>query len=511
VEDRASGFLGPFRVLLDGRLRSSKRRWATVLLPGASASLLDQAADFRQVPKWQGARDALGRHAEAGVWFGAAWRGADSDWTVLEGHLVWLGQFATMVSREPLGDAGYTLAAAGGIPDGATSVLRTQAQELDQGLPKLVGLIMWPEGYFADATVIEIQGRLGELLAQADKGPSWAAFVAALGRLQGSSAHPCGEAAFRGEISAVEVGRSFRRSLFGAWLEQVIPTDPVLSSFGAAAHESHGHTFRDVDTRIQDQNRVLLIDRVRANNASAYAGAPGAHKQFLQREMAKQKRHRPLRQTLREAHAAIRALKPCFMMSPLSVAQFLPATAWFDLVIFDEASQLPTEDAVGAFCRGGQLVVVGDPKQLPPTNFFAVQSGAIVADLDEDNEPVLDETESVLEECMGAGLHQAYLEWHYRSAHEHLIQFSNDAFYNGRLIVFPAAVYDGPELGLQFVHDPTAAYHGAGYNPKEAETVADAVIQHFKSHPEESLGVGTSTCGNRTRSWTLLSAAGGQI
>ncbi|MBK8003910.1 MAG: DUF559 domain-containing protein [Gemmatimonadetes bacterium] len=349
----------------------------------------------------------------------------------------------------------------------------------------------WPADYFKDQTVVDIQARLGQLSAQVERGPAWAAFVAALGGLKGTPAEPMAEAAFTGEVKSNEIGRTFRRALFALWLERVIPTDPVLHAFGAAAHEAHREAFRELDQKIQRQNRAQLLEGLRTRCSSAYGSAPNAQKQFLMREMAKQRAHKPLRRTLREAHEAVRALKPCFMMSPLSVAQFLPSTARFDLVVFDEASQLPTEDAVGAICRGRQLVVVGDPKQLPPTNFFSLQTQAGDGSIDTDGDGVLDETESVLEECIGAGLHQAYLEWHYRSAHQSLIQFSNEEFYGRRLTVFPAAAYDGPELGIKFRHDPTAVYQGSGCNPQEAARVAQAVVDHFRDHREESLGVGT--------------------
>src|SRR4029077_19508736 len=119
---------------------------------------------------------------------------------------------------------------------------------------------------------------------------------------------------------------------------------------------------------------------------------------------------------------AMRAIKPCFMMSPLTVAQLLDGKApGFDLVVFDEASQLPAEDAVGAIARGRQLVVGADPRRLPPTNFFAVMAGQVNAPLDEDGMPLYEDSESILEEFMGAGVPYTSLRWHYRSTHEALI------------------------------------------------------------------------------------------
>ena len=138
---------------------------------------------------------------------------------------------------------------------------------------------------------------------------------------------------------------------------------------------------------------------------------------FLRREIARQ-RGQSVAPNFKQAGPAIRAIKPCFMMSPLTVAQLLDSSQpAFDLVIFDEASQLPAEDAVGAISRGKQLVVVGDPKQLPPTNFFGVMNGQVTASLGEDGLPIYEDGESILEELMGAGMSTSRLKWHYRSAH----------------------------------------------------------------------------------------------
>jgi very-short-patch-repair endonuclease len=179
-------------------------------------------------------------------------------------------------------------------------------------------------------------------------------------------------------------------------------------------------------------------------------------------------------------------------MSPLTVAQLLDgSTAGFDLVIFDEASQLPPEDAVGAIARGKQLIVVGDPKQLPPTNFFSVMSGQATAEIGEDGLPLYDDGESVLEEYLGAGVPATRLKWHYRSTHESLIAFSNVSFYDADLYTFPSPETATETSGLKFEFVPDGVYEGKGLNLAEARRVADAVVEHARTHPELSLGVGT--------------------
>src|SRR5205085_1354 len=148
-------------------------------------------------------------------------------------------------------------------------------------------------------------------------------------------------------------------------------------------------------------------------------------------------------------------------------------------------------DAVGAILRGKQLVVVGDPKQLPPTNFFSVTSGTVTTAYDEDGEPLYEDSESILEEFMGAGLPQCRLKWHYRSAHESLITFSNVSFYDADLYTFPNVETDSDDFGLSFEYVEGGVYEGKGLNLVEARRVADEVVRHVKANPDLSLGIGT--------------------
>jgi very-short-patch-repair endonuclease len=200
----------------------------------------------------------------------------------------------------------------------------------------------------------------------------------------------------------------------------------------------------------------------------------------------------PLRLLMKHCPDVIRAIKPCFMMSPQTVAQLLDADLTnFDLIIFDEASQLPTEDAVGTIIRGNQAVVVGDPKQLPPTNFFAVMSGQVNTETDEGGLPLFDDSESILEEMLKSGVPNHRLKWHYRSSHESLITFSNVSFYDSDLYTFPNVETDAYDSGLHFEYVAEGIYEGKGLNMAEARRVADAVVEHAKKNPQVSLGVGT--------------------
>jgi len=211
----------------------------------------------------------------------------------------------------------------------------------------------------------------------------------------------------------------------------------------------------------------------------------------LLHECNKSKNHIPIRQLIKRAGRTVQHLKPCFMMGPLSVAQYLEQGAIeFDLVIMDEASQIRPEEALGAIARSKQLVVVGDSKQLPPTSFFDF----MISDPDEEDEnetpAVLEGTESILDICQRIFHPARTLRWHYRSRHQSLIAFSNDRFYNNELLVFPAPYDSNSDLGVTSKYIENGFYQGKK-NQEEALSVVKAVLAHMKSCPNESLGVVT--------------------
>jgi very-short-patch-repair endonuclease len=307
--------------------------------------------------------------------------------------------------------------------------------------------------------------------------------------------------AVAGTLAPGDLVAAFARAFWLKWLTAVITSRPVLERFSSLTHEQRVAEFRALDERVFLENRAALVGELRdrlqhqLRTPDAAAGMP-----LLRRELAKQRAHAPLRKTLTEANATVRAIKPCWMMSPLTVAQYLRGDApTFDVVIFDEASQLPVEDAVGAVMRGRQLVVVGDPKQLPPTNFFTASIGQTDVARGDDGTPIYEDAESILEEFMGAGLPMSRLKWHYRSAHESLITFSNVSFYDADLYTFPSVETGTDSAGVQFRFVDDGVYEGKGLNLAEARRVADEVVRFAKEQldrrergePAQSLGVGT--------------------
>jgi hypothetical protein len=206
----------------------------------------------------------------------------------------------------------------------------------------------------------------------------------------------------------------------------------------------------------------------------------------LLRYLLPQQRPRiPIRKLLIQAKRSIRQLKPCFMMSPQSIAQFLePGTIEFDVVIMDEASQMTPGDAIGAIARGKQLIVVGDPKQLPPTQFFS-QTDLHSDDIDEHSQ-----IESILDLCIKHLPNVRDLQWHYRSQHHSLVEFSNKHFYDQRLQVFPSPHQASQQLGISTNYIKHAVYKDQ-INEAEALHIVDLVRTHITQQPKTSLGIVT--------------------
>ena len=204
--------------------------------------------------------------------------------------------------------------------------------------------------------------------------------------------------------------------------------------------------------------------------------------------MPQQRPRMPVRKMLIRAGGSIQTLKPCFMMGPQAVAQYLaPGAIKFDLVVMDEASQLKPEEAIGSIARGGQLVVVGDSKQLPPTSFFSRMSQD--GDGGDDHFTTTD-AESILDVCSSHFRPTRSLRWHYRSQHHSLIAFSNHSFYSGKLVILPSPYGQGSKLGVRAFYLADAIYENQT-NLREARHVVNAVVEHILTRPDESLGVVT--------------------
>jgi transcription elongation GreA/GreB family factor len=268
---------------------------------------------------------------------------------------------------------------------------------------------------------------------------------------------------------------------------------PELGRFTGLKHNQIRDEFKRLDREIISL-RGKAIAYECSRKASPPPGKSGARVDdrtemvLLNYLMPQQRPRMPVRKILTRAGGSIQALKPCFMMGPQAVAQYLtPGVIKFDLVIMDEASQLKPEEAIGSIARGGQLVVVGDPKQLPPTSFFSRMSQD--GESNEDQFTTTD-AESILDVCSSHFRPTRSLRWHYRSQHHSLIAFSNQSFYRGNLIIFPSPYGQGGKLGVRAVYLADAIYENQT-NLREAKRVVDAVVEHIANRPNESLGIVT--------------------
>jgi very-short-patch-repair endonuclease len=278
------------------------------------------------------------------------------------------------------------------------------------------------------------------------------------------------------------------------WLKAQIDREPVLRHFASADHERKIREFRAADERFQKLTEQYVVAVLAGKVPRPQAGQkPDAELGLVLRELAKQRAHLPVRRLVHGIPNLLPRLKPCLLMSPLSVAQYLDAAhANFDVVVFDEASQIPVWDAVGAIARGKQLVVVGDPKQLPPTSFFARADDTEESAPENPEDAPVQDLESILDECLGAGLPALRLEWHYRSRHESLITFSNHRYYDSRLITFPSPVTSDMAVSLHLV--PGVYDRGASRtNRAEAEAIVKEIVDHFSDEARRKLTVGVVT------------------
>lgn len=282
---------------------------------------------------------------------------------------------------------------------------------------------------------------------------------------------------------------SYDRILYRSLARRIMEIHPELGESSALSLDDIRTRFRDLDQRIMEMRLQALIADLAAAKIPQGIQSPRkgecTEATLVRNEIAKKKKHIPIRDLVERASNAIRAMKPCTMMSPPSVAQYLKPGQAFDIVIIDEASQMRPEEAISAMARARQAVVVGDPQQLPPSSFFDRQDSDGQDEDDEEFEKIV--VESILDVARTAFQPPRELLWHYRSRHGSLIAFSNRHFYDDRLIVFPSPQEGHPDYGVRLV--PVAGQYRASVNVPEVQAVAYAAADFMANHPEKSLGI----------------------
>ena len=279
----------------------------------------------------------------------------------------------------------------------------------------------------------------------------------------------------RGSIPAPMIVRALDVAHARWWTSRLVDRDRVLRGFLAIHHEDAIERFRAADERISELSKQIVRSRLSGTVPSPNAFGKDQEWGTLSRELIKKQRQMPLRQLFGSIPTVLTRLTPCVMMSPLSIAQYLPPDSQpFDIVIFDEASQIPVWDAIGAIARGKQVIIAGDPEQLPPTSV-----GDRGVDEIEDGVDVEDQ-ESILSECIASNIPPRRLDWHYRSRHESLIAFSNHRYYQGRLVTFPSP--HTQDRAVRYVHVPGGVYErGSGrVNREEARAVVADLVRRLR-------------------------------
>jgi very-short-patch-repair endonuclease len=321
---------------------------------------------------------------------------------------------------------------------------------------------------------------------------AWLAWRAAVRAAEGMGLGPAVTALADGTLTPAHAVAATERAALWAWLRslraQSVPLkscDPATVDRMAAAYE---RAFAASRSSVGGRAAAAVRTRFAALESS---GAAGVRDQLarLAELRALQRPRRSIRTLIRQTSTPLAALKPVVLASPLSAAMHLdPDLPPFDLVVFDEASQVPLADAIGALSRAGSAIVVGDSKQLPPTTFFDAAGGGddpgagTAAGTEAEEESGFEELESVLDEFVASRFPELMLRWHYRSRDERLIAFSNAAIYGGKLQTFPCAFRTHPNLGIGMRAVP-GAYDRARTrtNPAEARAVVDELAARLRS------------------------------
>ncbi|MBL8748030.1 MAG: DUF3320 domain-containing protein [Planctomycetes bacterium] len=492
------------------RLRTPRRVLATVAATarlGAPAAVL---ADLETAVHVRAADERLATFGALAAALGAPWQGERTDWASVEAWCAWVDDVRRILVQIVPGalqpDARATAAIVAQLErfaDGSATLppeiaaMRATDDELAAALQRLADPLQLDRvaafgGESAPGHLRRIEARARGWSGAVPRLRDHCAYERAAQAAAAAGAAPLVASHANGATATPALRPVFRRTFLETWLDAIHRDEPELGRFRGQDHEVAIARFGDLDRRAITLAAEVVLARLAARVPQMRdTQVASSELGILEREMKKQRRQKPVRRLLAEIPGLFARLAPCVLMSPLSVAHFLGrARTRFDLVVFDEASQIPVWDAVGAIGRGTSVIVVGDSRQLPPTTFFQRVS--------QGDEPLPDEVpedlESVLDECVAAGLPRAHLDWHYRSRHESLIAFSNRNYYDNRLLTFPAPAPAAAGLGVRLVHvDGVYDRAASQQNRREADALVADVVARLRdpSRAHHSVGIVT--------------------
>ncbi|WP_028609850.1 DUF3320 domain-containing protein [Paenibacillus harenae] len=497
----------------------------TMAAPGAQISKEQAKRHLNQLIHWQEEEkklqvmgDMMFRHLGASLW-----NDGNGDWSGMEAAAEWAIELHERLLAWHDGDAGeaqQARARIGSLMAGGRSAFLAQDGKLSRAA-----------AHHRETTgCVEQLGRLLRLdeagLAAAAGHSSWYGFMRQKASRWEASLHELRDwCAWRrvweqaeeaglaplllphedGRLPNVELVQAFERGLYKACANYIFDHDDRLGTFSGILFEEKLNRFRETDRRFEQLTRGEIAARLSAKVPQmTQEAAQSSEAGILQRAIRSGGRAMSIRRLFDLIPNLLPRLAPCMLMSPISVAQYLdPGSPKFDLVIFDEASQVPTAQAVGALARGHQAVIVGDPKQLPPTSFFSKTK----EEADEEN-AVSQDMESILDDCLALGMYQRHLSWHYRSRHESLIAFSNAHYYDNKLMTFPSP--DEPVSSVFW--RPVDGFYDRGrtkHNRAEGEAVVAEIVRRLKDPAlrQQSIGVVTFSSIQQTLIEDLLDEA----
>ncbi|MDR3691834.1 MAG: DUF3320 domain-containing protein [Fimbriimonas sp.] len=487
------GLVGPFR-----RASTELDRY---LSPSGRSAAKGRKGIIHDV---RDAQDAEARIARAdscmSSLFGVQWKGNDSDADILDRLLHWILELQDKVESRAL-PAGILDLLSGNVVGqellalaGKAEIATEAAISAYQDCAKTLG---YPSDDCRQQPIEGLVERVSRWQSELPTLPQFIYFNEARNHALAAGLAPVVEIADEWPLASTRLADTFQRSYATGVVREAMQSRPALGSFERMGHEVAIAEFRLLDDFKLKFNRaaVRLMHQRRMPSFDLQVG----NLNLLRIQCELQRSHKPIRWTLERAGEAVQKIKPVFMMSPLSVAIHLPPELPpFDMVIFDEASQVKPEDALCAIARAKQTIVVGDTRQMPPTSFF----DRLADDEEFEEEEEFTELgaearklESILSLMSAVAIgsnRRPELRWHYRSIHPELIQPSNEMFYDNRLIVFPSAsaLHEGRQIGLVFHHLPGSVYESGSskrFNRIEAESVAQAVWDHIRTDPDDSL------------------------
>jgi very-short-patch-repair endonuclease len=433
--------------------------------------------------------EALQQDEQAHATFGTHFRGPTTDATSLKDALDASARVVSLLQGKAEPQIVYALMQQSGGPGLLTSLRDDGRAALEQveGAKAQIGRLFTPavlSEWRGDTDLAQARHTAIELRATLSHLTDWLAFQAARRRLAASGFPDVIAALQTAEVPLAAYAVVFRRAMIAAWIQYQHAQQPALGTFKGGSFEALIAAFNrlDVDDLGQAQQAIRATH---ANGIRSFLSRDQAQYERLAREAVKRRQVWPVRKLLAHIPKLLLQIKPCWMMSPLTVTQMIDAErVHFDVVIFDEASQIRTEEGICAILRADQVVVVGDNKQLPPTSFFD-----LVRQDEGDEQDDEADFESILDRC-AVQLQRLMLRWHYRSRDESLIAFSNQTYYHGQLVTFPTADRR-PGSGLSFRHVPDGVYgrSGSRANAREAQVVAEMIVEHYRGGGPGSLGV----------------------